>query len=60
MNSPIFKGLSIFLGIGATNAATSVNFHELTEAEESFVNLLGKLTSGSKDNCLTVWGIGID
>jgi len=41
MNSTVFERFTVFLWVGASNAAASVDFKELTEAENDLVDLLG-------------------
>ena len=60
MDASTLEGLSVFTRVGATDAAASVNFDELTETEDNFVNLLSKFSSGSQDNGLALRRLGID
>ena len=52
MDATIFKGFSVFSGVSASDATPCVDFNEFTEAEDDFVDLLGKFTSGGKNNGL--------
>jgi hypothetical protein len=54
MNSTILKCLTVLFRISPSNAAASVNFKKLTEAEDNFVNLLSKFSSRGKNNGLAL------
>jgi hypothetical protein len=60
MNSTILEGLAVLFGVSSSNAAASVYFKKLTEAEDNFVNLLSKFSSRSKNNGLAFRILGID
>jgi len=60
LNSTILQSLAVLFRISSSDAASSVDFEELTKAEDDFVNLLGKLSGGSKNNCLAFRILGID
>ena len=60
MDASTFEGLSVFTRISATDTAASVNFDELAETEDNFVNLLGKFSSGSQADSLAIRRLGIN
>lgn len=60
LDSSFFKDFSVFSGVGSSDAASGVDFKELTEAEDNFVDLLSKLSGGGQDDSLTVGGLWID
>ena len=53
MDAAIFKSLSVFSGVSASDAASGVDFNELTEAEDDLVDLLGEFTGGGENDGLT-------
>lgn len=60
MDSSILKSLSVLTGVSATNAAASVNFYKLTEAEDNLVNLLSEFSGRGKDDGLALGGLGVN
>jgi hypothetical protein len=52
LNTTILKSLTILSWISSSNTATCIDFQELTETENNFIDLLGKFPSGSKDDGL--------
>lgn len=60
MDASILEGLSVLAGVGATNAAASVNLDELTEAEDNLVDLLGEFSGGGEHDGLTLGGLGVN
>ena len=60
LDSSFFEDFSVFSGISSTNAASGVDFEELTEAEDNFVDLLSKLSGWGQNDSLTMGGLWID
>jgi len=56
----ILKSLHVLANIGTTNAGVAFDAHEITDSHNNFLNLLGQLTSGSKDESLARLEIGIN
>lgn len=48
----ILEGLHVITNAGATNAGVALNVHEVTDGDNDLLDLLGKLTGGSKDQGL--------
>ena len=60
LNTAILQSFTIFLGISSSDTASCINFKELAETENNFVNLLGKFSGRSKDDCLTFRRLGVN
>lgn len=48
----VLQSFHVLTNIGAANAGVALNVHEVANGNNDFLNLLGKLTSGSQDQSL--------
>ena len=53
------KSGHIITDTGASNAGMAVNGHKITNGDNDFLDLLGQLAGGCKDQCLACLEIGI-
>lgn len=60
LDAAAFQGLSIFPRVSSTDAASRVDFDELTEAVNDFVYLLGELSSWSQNDGLALRRFWVD
>lgn len=60
MDASILEGLPVLARVGASDAAASVHLDELTEAENNLVDLLGEFAGRGQNDCLALWGLGVD
>ena len=60
MDATLPEGISVFLGVSATDAAASVDLDELAEAEDDFVDLLGEFSGRRQDDGLALGGLGVE
>lgn len=56
----VLKSLHVLPDVGATNAGMALNAHEVTNGNNDLLDLLGKLTSGSKNESLAGLEVGVD
>jgi hypothetical protein len=56
----VLEGLHVITNGGTTNAGVALNVHEVTDGDNDLLDLLGKLTGGSKDKSLAGLEGGVD
>jgi hypothetical protein len=56
----VLEGLHVITDTGTTNAGVALNVHEVTNSDNNLLNLLSKLTGGSKDQGLASLDVGVD
>lgn len=56
----ILEGLHVVTNAGATNAGVALNVHEIANSDNDLLDLLSKLTGGSKDQSLTLLDSRVD
>ena len=60
LNAAIFERFSVLAGISSSDAAARVDFDELTEAVNDFVDLLGELSRGGQNDGLAFGRFRVD
>lgn len=56
----ILKNLHVITDDGTADTGMALDIHEVTNGHNDFLNLLGKLTGGSKDQGLTLLNAQVD
>lgn len=56
----VLESLHVITDAGATNAGVALNVHEVTNGNNDLLDLLSKLTGGSKDQSLALLDSGVD
>lgn len=56
----VLKSLHVVTDAGATNAGVALDVHEVADGDNDLLNLLGKLTSGGKNERLALLDVGVD
>ena len=56
----VLEGLHVITNAGATNAGVAFDVHEVANGDNNLLNLLGKLTGGSKDQGLACLDSRVD
>jgi hypothetical protein len=56
----ILKGLHVLTDVGTTDTSVALDAHKVTNGNNDLLDLLGQLTSGSKDQSLAGVQVGVD
>lgn len=56
----VLEGLHVVTDAGTTDAGVALNVHEVADGDNDLLDLLGKLTGGSKDEGLASLDVGVD